>query len=158
MNGGGVMSDQQYNEKDEKDEKEMDKREEKTIEEKYRRDPLSTLVWAAIFIWAGLVFLADNLGYLKDLPVARLFPEGSEFVRPGAWTVVFLGAGLIVLVEVVIRLVVPAYRQPLGGTIFFAVLLFSLGLGNIFGWNLAWPVILIALGLSILLRGPRRRK
>jgi len=41
------MDNRQYNEKSEKDEKERGKHDEKTAEEKWRRDPLGTLVWAA---------------------------------------------------------------------------------------------------------------
>ena len=41
------------------DEKEREKQEEKTAEksfdEKYRRDPLSAIIWAAILIWAGVL-------------------------------------------------------------------------------------------------------
>jgi len=40
---------------------------EKSWDEKWRRDPLSTLVWAIIFIWAGGVFLLSNLGMLDTL-------------------------------------------------------------------------------------------
>jgi hypothetical protein len=151
------MANRNYQEKDEKDEKEMDKREEKTFEEKWRRDPLSTIIWAAIFIWAGLVFLADNLN-LVNLKLDGRF--GSEFgpFSPGVWSVVVIGAGVIVLIEVGIRLLMPAYRQPVGGSLIFAAVLIGIGLGNIYGWDLVWPLILIAVGLSFVLRGFSRRK
>ena len=59
------MADKNVNEKDEKqmdekDEKELMKHDEKVEE----RDVLSSIVWAAILIWAGLVFLAVNSGWL----------------------------------------------------------------------------------------------
>jgi hypothetical protein len=139
------------------DEKEREKRDEKTAEEKWRRDPLGAIVWAAILIWAGLVFLADNLGYLealRDLPAQGpvWFIGGA-----GAWSLVLLGAGVIILGEVVVRLLVPAYRRAVTGSIIFAVVLIGLGLGNLTNWNLIWPLILIGLGLSFLLRGFIRR-
>jgi hypothetical protein len=71
---------------------------------------------------------------------------------------VLLGAGVIILGEVVVRLLVPAYRQPVTGSIIFAVILIGLGLGNLTNWNLVWPLILIGLGLSFLLRGFFRRR
>ena len=81
--------------REEKEEKEVDKREEKTVEEKWRRDPLGGVAWACILIWAGLVFLADNLGFLATLPVNRFLPPGIEIFRPQVWPIIFLGAGVI---------------------------------------------------------------
>jgi len=60
------MSELNYGEKEEKEEKEEEK-EEKSWDEKYRRDPLSAIVWAVILIWVGVVLLADNLGFLVTL-------------------------------------------------------------------------------------------
>jgi hypothetical protein len=137
---------------EEKDEKERDKHEEKTIEEKWQRDPLGTIAWAAILIWAGLVFLADNLNLLAKFPVPSGLPAGIEFVRPGAWSLIFIGAGVIIFIEVIIRLLVPSYRRPIGGNIFLALVFIGIGLGNIFNWQIVWPIILIALGLTIILR------
>lgn len=144
------MTEPRHDEKSEKDEKESTKQEEKTMEEKWRRDPLGRVIWAGILIWAGLVFLAENLGLLSFVPGA--FPFGI-----GVWGVILAGAGIILLIEVVIRLLVPAYRQPVGGTVILALVFIGIGLGNWFGWNLIWPIILIAIGLSILLRAFLRR-
>jgi hypothetical protein len=98
-------------------------------------------VWAGILVWAGLVFLADNLGLL--IRVERL----------DAWGLIFIGAGLLVLLEVVVRLLVPAYRRPVAGTLIFGIFLLGVGLGNLVGWEVIWPVVLIIIGLSILVRG-----
>jgi hypothetical protein len=76
----------------------------------------------------------------------------------GAWPIVLVGAGVIILGEVIVRLLVPAYRQPVFGTTIFAVILIALGLGEIVDWNLVWPIILIALGLSIVMRGMQRKR
>ena len=154
------------NEKYEKyDEKEMQKQdektaeektsEEKTYEEKYRRDPLGTLVWAVILIWAGVVWLANNFGFLDRLQI-RLsdLPIDLPF-RNEVWIFFFLGAGVILLIEILIRLAVPEYRRPVMGTFILAVVFFGLGLGS---WKLIWPLILIVLGASILLRGVFSRK
>ena len=59
------------------DEKELSKHEEKASEEKYygekdyeeknRRDPLGNIIFAAILIWGGLVFLGNNIGFLDKI-------------------------------------------------------------------------------------------
>ena len=54
------MADEKFDEK-EQEKREEKSPEEKNWEEKYRRDPLGSVIWACILIWAGLVFLADNL-------------------------------------------------------------------------------------------------
>ena len=137
------MSDREYHGKEE--EKEEEKTEEKAGGEwgyeKWHRDLLSTVVWAAILIWAGLALLAQNVGLL------------THFEWLDAWGLIFIGAGVIVLLEVAVRLLVPSYRRAVGGTLIFAVILIGLGLGNLFSWDVVWPLILIAIGVSVLLRG-----
>ena len=138
------MSDRQpYGKEDEKAEKEREKHEKEnmTWEEKWRRDPLSAASWALVLIWAGLVLLADNLG---------LFAGVDWFDTFG---LILTGAGLIVLLEIALRLLIPAYRRPVGGSLVWAAILLGLGLGNLFGASIAWPLILIAVGVALLLRG-----
>jgi len=134
---------------DEKTEEKLEKEDEK-YEEKHDRDPLSSLAWALILIWAGLVFLASNLGWLDQLQVQQVLPEGFEFLGLSTWSVIFLGAGVIVFFEALIRTFVPAYRSSTGGNFFLAAIFLGIGLGGIFGWDVVWPFILIALGFSAL--------
>ena len=134
------MSEPQHHKKDEKEEKHGEK-EEKNWEEKWRRDPLSGIVWAGILIWAGLVLLVDNLGFL------------ARFERLDAWAVIFIGAGLIVLLGVAVRLLVPAYRRAVTGSLILGLVLIGIGLGNLLSWNVIWPLVLIALGVFVLVRG-----
>ncbi len=126
---------------DEKDEK----------EEKRQSDPLSGATWGAIIIWAGLVFLADNIGMF---PGSRGMDMPSPFPgRLSAWGLIFVGAGAILLIEAAIRLANPTFRRPIAGNIILALVFFGIGLGNLVSWNVIWPLILIAIGFSILLRG-----
>ena len=145
-------------EKQEKfDEKELEKNEEKSsdeksYEEKYRRDPLGSIVWAVILIWVGLVLLAQNMGYLERLGIRLKFadlPFEVPFVGD-SWSLIFLGIAVILLIEIVIRLLIPDYRRPLMGNVIFLIVCIGLAFGS---WNLIWPLILIAIGASILLRG-----
>jgi hypothetical protein len=150
------MSQQQFEEKhEEKDnieEKELSKHEEKSHQEKWRRDPLSMLTWAVIFIWAGVVFLVDNMGILGSLPIWQLLPHKQAGVYQAAWPIVLIGIGLILFIEVILRSLMPIYRRPLRGTIFLALIFLGSGLGFFFGWTLVWAVILILLGLLLLIR------
>jgi hypothetical protein len=152
------MADEKYDEKER--EKRDEKSEEKTWDEKWQRDPLNTVIWAAIFIWAGLVFLASNLGILD-----WALQGASEITGLGAlnnvvraWPLVLVGAGVIVLIGVLIRVLVPAYRKPVLGSIIIALVLIGIGLGDLIDWGIIWAVILIILGITILTRGFRRSK
>jgi len=137
------------------DEKQEEKSQEKTWEEKWRRDPLNSIVWAAILIWFGVVLLIGNLGLFNTL---------NQFLRGGfvqinleAWSIGFLGAGVILVLEVLARLMIAEYRQPVTGTLVLAAIFIGIGLGNIIGGAVTWALILIALGFGIILRGVARR-
>jgi uncharacterized membrane protein len=144
------------------EEKEVEKREEK-VDEKQQQDLISSLVGAAFLIWLGVVLLVSNLGLLSaftdildSLPI-RSYDISLEipFVSMGAVQVFLIGGGLILLVEVIVRLLVPVYRRHVLGTLIGAVAMLSIGMGN---WEIVWPLILIAVGVSILLRGFTRRR
>ena len=130
------MSEQQRHEKEEKQEK----HDEKDREEKWRRDPLSGMVWAGILIWAGLVLLADNLRLL------------ASFQQLQAWALILIGAGVILLLEVAIRLAMPAYRRSVVGTLILGLILIGSGLGEVLSWNVVGPLVLIGVGVFILAR------
>ena len=147
------MPDEKFDEKD-KEKREEKSPQEKNWDEKWRRDPLGSVVWAVIFIWAGLVFLASNLGFLNSLYSRTTGISGFGFpFRLEAWSLVLAGAGVILLIEVVVRLLVPEYRRPVGGTLILGFILIGVGLGDLISWSVIWPLIIIALGLSIIFRG-----
>ena len=138
------MSDWQMGEKSEKEhEKEHEKEQEKSWEEKHRRDPLSTVIWGAILIWAGVVLLLEQLG------ITLLSQQA------GSWPLILAGVGVILLLEVGARLLIPSYRRPVLGTAFLGIVLVTLGLG--WQWDLVFPLMLIAFGAMILVRIVLRR-
>ncbi len=127
---------------DEKEEKEEEKRGEK--EEKgggWGRDPVSGVLWALFLITIGLILLAESQGFIT----------WEQF--GGVWNLIFLAAGLVLLTEVVIRLLAPAYRRPVLGTLVGGIVLIAIGLGGMIGFNLTLPIVLIGIGLAILLGG-----
>lgn len=136
--------------RNEKDEKEEEKQHEKSWEEKRRRDPLVTLGWSLVLIWAGVVLLADNFNFINQI--------GIDFIADlQPWSLIFAGAGLIVLALVVVRLLVPEYRGPVTGNIIFGFILLGIGLGETVGWGIIGALILIALGVSYLVSGLFKR-
>jgi len=139
------MSERRRDEKEEKEEKGTG-RQEQSLDEKGRRDPLGAIVWAAILIWAGLVLLDSNL------QLTGLLTEDN------AWALGFVGAGVIVLLGVLVRLVIPEYRRPVAGTLILGVVLLGIGLGQLVSWAIIGPLVLFAIAVSIIIRGflPRR--
>jgi len=123
----------------------QEEKEEKSWDEKWRRDPLSTAVWATILIWVGVVLLLDNLNLLAWLPLM-------------AWSLFFIGAGAILLLEVGFRLLSPSYRQPVIGTVIVAIVFLAIGLGDIVTWQCILPVAVIGAGLYLLFSVFLRRR
>jgi hypothetical protein len=141
-----IMSELPRKERDEKDEKHHEK------EEKGRSDPLSTIVWGAIIIWAGVVLLAENLDFLARLGLRGDTVPGVFPFHISTWGLIFLGAGIIILAEVAARLILPSYRRHVMGSIILVFVFIGIGLGNLVNWSVIWALILIALGVVILLR------
>jgi hypothetical protein len=135
------MSERPRDEKEEKDEKN-----DGGWDEKWRRDPVDAAMWAILLIWGGLMLLASNLDLFAGV---ERFP---------AWSIGFIGAGLIVLLAGAFRLVVPAYRRPLTGNLVFGLILIGIGLGEVIGWVVIGPLVLIGIGLGILVTGLLRRR
>ena len=139
------------------DEKEEEKSEEKG-EEKWRRDPLGSVIWAGILIWAGLVLLAENLGWLAGIRRGLAGLPSFNEANLGTWSFILIGAGILFLIEALIRLTVPAYRRPVTGTVIFGGLLIAGGFGGAINWTLLGPIVLITIGVILLLQSLLRRK
>lgn len=120
--------------------------------EKYKRDRVSTITWAFMLIWAGIVFLLNNIGML-DRFLLNIPGLPASFQLLTTWQIILLGAGVILLIEVLVRLLVPDMRSNFGGPLVLAAVFIGIGLGQVFSWAITGPVILIAIGLSFLLRG-----
>ena len=155
------MSDQSRYEKYEKEEKSRDQGEkeeekqhekqqpEKRWDEKWQRDPIGTITWPIILIWAGVVLLLENLGFLDEL---------GSLGRVEASSLIFAGAGVVVLATVAIRYFMPEYRRRMTGNIILGFILIGVGLGEILGWEIVWAIIIIVIGVSLLLGGFLRRR
>jgi hypothetical protein len=130
----------------EKNEKEDEKR--KGWDEKWRRDRVNAVGWAAILIWGALILLAETTGYGEDH-----FSSWWE-----AWSVFFAGAGAILLLTAFYRLLVPEHRRPVAGGIIIGLVFLGIGLGDLISWDYIWVVVLVVVAVVILLRAfvPKR--
>lgn len=118
-----------------------------------QRDLLGNIAWALILIWAGLVFLANNLGWLTQWQLPNsLTPPGLEALNLGIWGLIFLGAGLILLLEGLLKALIRSQRSGMGSAFLFGFIFLGIGLSNLYDWDVIFPLILIGLGLSALLR------
>jgi hypothetical protein len=104
--------------------------------------------------------MIDNMGYLSVLqPFIDLLPSGRDswtvnvpFVDFTAVQIFLFGVAIILAIEIIIRILVPEYRRPIFGSVVFLGVVLSLAYDN---WDFFFPLLLIAFGISILLR--RRR-
>jgi len=146
----------EYKDFEEKDEKEVLKHDEKVEQ----NDMLSSISWAFILMWAGLVFLASNMGWLSAYGLdfnGWAFPFFNDWQEFGVWNLIALGAGGIVLLESIVRLLIPKFRRRLGSSLIGAAVLIGVGLGGWLSWNYIWPLILIAVGINVLVSGLNRK-
>lgn len=106
-------------------------------------DKLDSIGWAAGFIWGGLVLLAEVTNFSAQYP-------GWD-----GWGVFFTGAGILVLLQIAVRLFKAEYRNPSLWDLIFACFLLGIGLGDKVGWT--WPLILFIVGF-IILRGALKKR
>lgn len=93
-----------------------------------------------------------------DMNQSLVFRSLGELLQFNTWNMIALGAGFIVLIEVIARLILPAYRSRVGGSLVLAAFLIGWGLSPFFDWYIIWPLLLIALGVSVIVGGLIRKR
>jgi len=116
---------------------------------RWHRDPISAWCWAALFIWTGLGLLAHTTGWGRD-----------TYAWWNTWAVILAGAGAILVLCALVRLVVPRRRRPFTGNLIVGFVLLGVGLGALTNWGAGTILafVLIAIGLVIILGGLFRRR
>ncbi len=109
----------------------------------WRSDKLDAVGWAAIFFWGGMVLLMDNMNYSESY----LWWDSSS--------VFFAGAGIIVITEALIRIVLPAFRKRIMLLLVIGFVMLAIGLGHLIG--MLWPLVLFSIGIIILIKTFVRR-
>ena len=139
------MSEPRRNEKEE--EKRREKKDEKgrSWDEKWEHDRLRMISIAAILIWGGVVSLLGTL---------------NTFWGEHGWSIFLLGTGVILIVKVIIRALVPEYRRAIGASLIIGIILLAVGIFDLIGWDwkYIWPIVLVAIGLAIVLSGVLRHR
>ena len=102
------------------------------------RKRIDAIYWAGVFIWAGVVFGADSLGFLPQIGGAS------------AWSWVFAGAGLYALLGNIYRAASLDWPNPTTWDYIWAAILLIVGLGGVFNVDVGFPVILIVIGVALL--------
>jgi len=109
------------------------------------RRHLDAIFWGGAFLWTGLVFAADTLGYLPQIGEAN------------AWSWVFLGGGAWGLILGVIRLLSDRYANPTTSDWVWAVIFLIIGASGFIAINIPLWLILILIGVAILVSAFLRR-
>ena len=104
-------------------------------QEKWRRDPISGVVF-------GLT--------LAILGVTLFLAAQGRISWDDWWKYFIIGLGVIFLIEVLIRYTRPAYRRPMFGRLVAGLILICVGVAFLIGIGSWWPLILVAVGLAIL--------
>ena len=114
------------------------KEQQEMLLEKAERKRLESYWWAAVLIWAGLVLISDYFGILPEIGGAN------------AWSWIFLGAGVFGLIGALFRAVNTDLPKPTGWDYFWSVLFLIIGASGFFGGGVAFPIVLLVIGLAIL--------
>jgi peptidoglycan/LPS O-acetylase OafA/YrhL len=141
------MTEPRRNEKE--DEKRHEKQDEKRggWDEKWRRDQVNAVSWAALLIWGAAVLFISTMNNAADI------------WRDHGWSIFLVGGGAIVLLTALFRYLKPEHRRSLVGSFIIGVIMLGVGLSDLVEWgeNIVWVLVLVVVAAGILLSAFRRR-
>jgi len=110
-------------------------------------DFIDAIWWAGALVWAGVVLMAESLGYLPQIGEA------------GAWSWIFFGAGVLALLLTLVRAVSPSpnYRGPKTSDFIITAVLLIIGVSDFIRVGIGFALILVVVGLAILVSTLARR-
>lgn len=119
---------------------------EQEMTSKEKRSRIDTVYWGGVLLWAGLVFGAENLGYLPQIGEAN------------AWSWAFAGAGIFGLLGSLYRAYSPNLPNPNTWDYLWSGGLTILGLAGFTSLDIGFPLVLLLVGVILLGSAVLRRE
>ncbi|MFC1948347.1 hypothetical protein ACFLXY_10570 [Chloroflexota bacterium] len=116
----------------------QDKENNRRVMEWWKNDRMDSIWWGLSFIWGALILLAGIIN----------FGDGSSWWN--GWGVFFTGLGIITLIGIIIRLLLPMYRRKLVSGLIWGILFLAIGLGTWGNTEWFWVAAIFVVGISIL--------
>lgn len=114
---------------------------EELVDKKALRSRMEAIYWAGALIWVGLVFLAEELGFIPQIGNAS------------AWSWALLGVGLYGTGLNLYSTIIPDISVTTTGDYLWSGFWLVLGLSGFFAFNVFLPIVLLVIGLAILVKG-----
>jgi hypothetical protein len=105
------------------------------VEERKRID---AIYWGGSFLWAGLIFVADSLGFLPQIGAGD------------AWSWVFFGAGVYALLGNFYRMFSDSFSRAKDWEYVWAGALMLFGLGGFTNLEISFALVLVLIGVVAL--------
>jgi hypothetical protein len=116
------------------------------IEQQRGQDRLSWFTAALILMWTGVVLSLQSTGLVYG-------PDGEQ-----AGAIVFIGAGVLLWIEALVRLAVPGRQRAIEERVILGMVFVIVGLSELTQVNV-WPLLIVGIGIALLLAvavAPRR--
>jgi hypothetical protein len=110
---------------------------------RHHNHPLRGLFWGLLLIVLGILFFGEKQGW---------FPSGNW------WQYLLIAIGGCFIIDGLINLAVPQPVHDIAGKFIPGVILVCIGLAFIYGFEMWWPLVLVAAGVVILLSLLFRRR
>jgi|YelNatPaOPRAMG01_1025707.scaffolds.fasta_scaffold11595_7 hypothetical protein len=109
----------------------------------YGKDPFPLISVGLFLVWTGVLW----------------FLRAESILTMGEWWQWFLvGVGIILILERLIRYLLPVYRRPVLGRIFLGMTLIAIGTSFMLGVNAWWPLVVAILGVAIIVYAIHRSR
>lgn len=123
----------------------MDEEKRKVKVEKWHRDPIGGVIFGLGVILCGIIWFLLESGLIFIEKLEELW-----------WAYLLLGIGLLLVLEVIIRILFPKYRRGIFGKLILSFILIAIGGSNILEIETWWPLVLILVGFLIIVRALER--